>query len=1123
MVLLVAALGLVQPAVADDLSLLSTSVPPNVVILFDNSGSMNHHLWDGDFNAEKVYPGWCWFGQAPTIPGSSCPGLGNPSDLCPNNETALGVAGTFLYTCGGVTRQLYHDASTPQLTRYSVNYMNWLYGVATPAVLVDEPTQTRLEAAKQMTNQVIDLVNPDDGMGGYTENIRFGVARFHAVAPYTGGFITEPIVPNNKSSVKSGISGVTGVTWTPLSESLVDIGRYYAGTNGFGTYPNYDRNTTDGAFTAAPPASPIDVYCRKNFSLIVTDGEPTEDLNNHHGGAFTSTVSNSDADGNECSLLFPAICTDAPGTGRDDGIMYTANGTDWLDDVAHTMYNADLSPLPGVQNAMTYTIGFTIDHPLLQETATNGDGRYFTTDATNVAALSAQLSDALLEIINRSSTFTAASVPSSRTAFGDGFYTAYFLPSGANAFWEGHLECYRLKLDGTIRAADGSLAVDPATGLFIDPRNPIWDAGPVLASNASRTLYTTKAGTRASFDTLNVTDIDLGLVAADIPTYPNYPASGVDTIPELTSALVSYVHGQDAFDEDADADSTELRDPVLGDIFHSNPRVVGPPMTHLFNEPGFGVPAPSAPAIPPFLNQFGQRDRLLYVGANDGMLHAFEAGQFLGDDPNTVAVVETTHYTLGTGDERFGYVPGLLLDQIKYIPRNLPRTYYYVDGNPTVADAWLGDGTGSDIDKTPDEWATVLVIGFRQGGEGYLALDVTDPSGASATHSPYPKYLWEFTDPRLGDTWSDPIITRVKVLGAPGSGDHCGPSDGDGDCREQWVAIFGGGYKDDGDPNLAAYVSDPASASWSDRSKAIFMVRLDTGQVLSEIHFDATGATGPSEMKFSLPAPPTVLDLDFDGFADVVYMGDLGGQVWKWDLTPIGEDTDFDGKLDNWPSGVVFRTAPEVMAGGSLHYRSFFFSPDAALKSGGLLLSFGSGERTDLSFPGDATRNENNRFYLLEDPDPTGAMAFASTFDESDLTDITGLDDDPDLTDHGFYFTVQDSEKFLTAPLVFAGFVITTTFVPDLSGADICNQAGNSFLYVFDLFSGKGFFFDAVTTGDAARRMDLGAGAPTDPRISISPHGDQMYIQTSSGKLIQMPPPPRNQPPASIIYWKQNF
>jgi hypothetical protein len=162
MVLFVVTLSVAHAAMADDLDLVTTSVPPNVVILFDNSGSMNHHLWDGDFDPNKVYPGWCWFGQAPTVAGSSCPGLGNPGDECPNNETALGVSGTFNYTCGGVTRMLYHDASTPQMTRYSVNYMNWLYGIATPADLVDEPTETRLQAAKKMTSQVVDAVNPDD-------------------------------------------------------------------------------------------------------------------------------------------------------------------------------------------------------------------------------------------------------------------------------------------------------------------------------------------------------------------------------------------------------------------------------------------------------------------------------------------------------------------------------------------------------------------------------------------------------------------------------------------------------------------------------------------------------------------------------------------------------------------------------------------------------------------------------------------------------------------------------------------------------------------------------------------------------------------------------------------------
>jgi type IV pilus assembly protein PilY1 len=1122
--LVVVTLVAVRPALASDLDLLTTSTPPNVVILFDNSGSMNHHLWDDDFNPQKVYPDWCGFGQAPTIAGSSCPGLGNPSHECPNNETALGLSGTFSYTCGGVTRMLYHDGSTPQMTRYSLNYFNWLYGVATPADLLDEPTQTRLQAAKEMTNQVVDAVNPDDGTGGYTENVRFGLSRFHASSPYNGGFVSVPVAPNNKNTVKTGVNNITGVTWTPLSESLVDIARYYAGTEGFGTYSDYDRNTTTGAVTASPPVSPIDVYCRKNFVIVVTDGEPTMDLNNHHGTDFTSSVSNSDLDGNECSTDFPDTCTDAPTSGRDDGIVYPSDGTDWLDDVAYTMYNTDFnSTLDGTQNVMTYAIGFTIDHPLLRETATNGDGSYFTTDAANVGALATQLSDALLDIIDRSTSFTAATVPSSRTAFGDGFYTAYFIPSQSEPFWEGRLECYKLDVDGSVRAADGSIAIDPATGFFIEPRNPIWDAGAELKTNSSRALYTTDLGARVDFNTTNVDSTDLDLGAGEISLYPNYPASGVDTLAELATAMVNYLHGQDAFDEDTDNDSSELRDVVMGDVFHSNPSVVGPPMTLLFNEEGYGVPSPSAPADPTFLAQFEQRDRVLYTGANDGMLHAFDAGVFLGDDPDTPGIVEETYYSLGTGDERFGYVPELLLDQIKYIPRNLPRTHYYVDGSPTVADVWLGDGTGLDTDKEPSEWATVLVVGFREGGEGYLALDVTDPSGTSAAHSPYPKLLWEYTHARLGDSWSQPVITRVKARGAPGSGDHCGLDDGDGDCREAWVAIFGGGYRDDGDPNLSAYIANPADVNWSDRSKAIFMVRLDTGQELGMVRFDQAGVAGPSAMKYSLPGSPAVLDLDFDGFADAVYIGDLGGQVWKWDISDVGEDTDADNLVDNWPAGVFFRTDPESMPDGSDHYRSFFYQVNATFHSGDLLLAFGTGERTDLRYPGDATRNENNRFYVVEDPEPTGALAFASTFTESDLTDITGLDDDPDPLDSGFYFSIADAEKFLTNPLIFAGFVITTSYLPDLVGADICSQTGTSALYIFDVFSGVGYFAGPGVTGDDARASDLGSGVPTCPKISISPAGDKMYIQTSDGRVEERDPPPRNQPPASIIYWKQNF
>ena len=103
---------LLAPAAATaqsgDLDILSSAVPPNVMVLFDNSGSMNHHLWDDDFNPEVVYPSFCW-SQAPTVSGSSCPGYGNPGDECPNNETVgEQIDQEQSYTHCGVTRTLYH-------------------------------------------------------------------------------------------------------------------------------------------------------------------------------------------------------------------------------------------------------------------------------------------------------------------------------------------------------------------------------------------------------------------------------------------------------------------------------------------------------------------------------------------------------------------------------------------------------------------------------------------------------------------------------------------------------------------------------------------------------------------------------------------------------------------------------------------------------------------------------------------------------------------------------------------------------------------------------------------------------------------------------------------------------
>ena len=112
-------------------------------------------------------------------------------------------------------------------------------------------------------------------------------------------------------------------------------------------------------------------------------------------------------------------------------------------------------------------------------------------------------------------------------------------------------------------------------------------------------------------------------------------------MPELLTAVVDYTHGKDAFDEDGDNDNTNLRSFLMGDIFHSNLMFVGMPGRRMMLEDGYAD----------YRSTYGPRDRVLYVGANDGLLHAFDAGAYWdGVDPN--------QYDAGDGEELFGYVPG---------------------------------------------------------------------------------------------------------------------------------------------------------------------------------------------------------------------------------------------------------------------------------------------------------------------------------------------------------------------------------------------------------------------------------------------------------------------------------
>jgi type IV pilus assembly protein PilY1 len=438
-----------------------------------------------------------------------------------------------------------------------------------------------------------------------------------------------------------------------------------------------------------------------------------------------------------------------------------------------------------------------------------------------------------------------------------------------------------------------------------------------------------------------------------------------------------------------------------------------------------------------------------------------------------------------------------------------------------ASDAWLGD-LDSSGGKSRDDWATVLVTSFRDGGPGYLALDITDPSAAVAgLHGPYPKLLWEFTHAKLGNSWSQPVITRLRVESG-GGGDLCGKDDGDGNCREQWVAIFAGGYRADGDPNSTGYVGDPADSNWSDRSKALFVVALDSGAVLASVEFDVAGTSGPDEMQYAIPATPAVLDTNQDGFADVAYVGDLGGQIWKWDLSAVGKDSAGDSRYDNWPSDVFFNAPPVDMGSGDFHYRSFYATPAAAYTHGILTLSIGTGERNRLTYEGDGSKDDNNRFYVIPDATPTGASFPLTAKTESDLTNVTAQATVPVLGSTGFFFVAEEHEKFVTDAVVFGGFVLMTSYIPDLL-ADGCGP-GTAFFYAFRVDDALGHFTTALTTVVESRRKRIGAGVASAPRVKVArnPDDDSVYVTTTEGEVLNLPPPPRTATSA-YIYWKQVF
>ena len=1182
---------------AGDEEIFSAQIAPNVVLMVDNSGSMNaimeHEAFDAAtftptcdlFNGLGAGNSWlsddngdwvlryCW--SAGDCILRVWPSWYSDWTATPD-PTDHASSGFIERTFCGQTRRLYSDGINVGYgneTWYYRPWVNFLFsiddadtattygasGVTAQDILddIDDPASgqnyitgdtfgtyqiTRITAARQIARDVIYQTNSDcpaflGDCGVYEDRVRFGIAQFHRNSH--GGFVNAPVAAysTNRTDLTNAINSLDASTATPLSETLFKLYTYFMprdsadvpdGQDGSTAWPTYRYNDWNGDYTSSSAASdPVEEECQRNFIIMISDGDPSAD-NYTTSGWNTLGFSDFDdlvGDYAPDAVGDPDIGTDStPEEGSPP--WPSSSGTGYLDDIALFMQETDCRPdYPDTQNVVdVYTVGFTTRGPvnsLLQKTADNGNGLYF--NGNQAQELTEALVSSVQDIISKSQGFSAATVPAARTSDGGQLYTTLFQPTSARPFWPGLIRSYEITVTGEIQDAAGNCALedlaDPAVcagGRFKseDEAPPFWNASKEMPGANGRNLKVSLAGvsgqTVVDFDHA-VTAADLGgaAVLGSVSDYP--PVGTVASDADLDEAIVAFVAGCDwgtgmtsagSTDFSGCVDRTRIEDGSsvpdrLGDIFHSNPVVVGNPRSFI-PEPSYSTFA----ARP----EYARRDRVIIAGANDGFLHGFDAGSW---------DTSTGTYDVGTGEEVFAFMPWSARTTVADLAKDDSTLHpLNVDGSPSVADVWIDGNSDVDDDKAWTEWKTILVTGMREGGEQYLSLDVTDPSA-----SDYPAYGWEFpleSDTTWRDyvaqTWSQPVITRIRL-------ERSG-----GDVEEKWVAIVGFGYDPTSDVNDAAQY-DAASL----KGRGVAMLDVDTGRPVAVRKFGS--ATGDvSDMLYAIPSSPAVLDYDQDGFADIIYIGDVGGNVWKWVVRDPGTASPTDAQLyqANWPFRKFFDHAPSTDP--TAHARSFFFAPSATVSNGILHIGLGSGERSDLNCTSTLRGCDVlNRFYILKDRD-VWETATPSTIDGrsvgegGDLTDVTSLPDRCPATEpSGLFFTVADGEKFVTNSEVFNAFFFVSTFSPDLT--NVCEPSGIANLYGFLAKCGQGFFGPPSPTSPLAgtqRTLDLGRGMPTDARLSIAPGdgGNRLIISKQDGEIINLSTGASDSE-HGVMYWRE--
>ncbi len=895
-------------------------------------------------------------------------------------------------------------------TLFSANYVN--YENSPDAVV-----KTRLDVVKEVATELL----------AKTSGINVGLSIFDFSE---GGPVRYALTPVDQARTELTpiIQGLTASTWTPLAETLYEVGQYYAGRSvDYGLHS--DPTSASAARRGNTYTSPIVNECQKNYVVLLTDGEATQD-----SGANTRVPN-------------------LPGFYGATG-QYACSGN-CLEEMAEYMYKGDLrSDMANDQQAATYTIGFQIDGGFLSDTAVKGGGQYY--NANDADELTKAFDNIIDDILTRDVSFSPPTVALNnfnRLNHRSDLYFNLFRPVN-HPHWEGNLKHYRLgnvtEKGIQILDANDAPALDPATDLFFNTAKSFWTQGDADGADVTQGGFRSRLGADRKVYTMTGSNVDLtaaeNLVHEDndqltaellqISSSGSSNAGWTFCGNENTqchfsgSKEVRYGKAADwnsgSYTNGVQCSNSVFGDPLPGTYKECQYRELSASVGrddlirwargvdndgNALNILGDGLHG--TPVVVTYGGSNTNPDLALFYGTNDGYVHAI--------DPTAMN---------NENMELFSFIPKEMLPNLQTMAdtnTNNGQKGYGIDG---AMIHWIKGDDGDGVVETGEQ--AIVAFGMRRGGRNYYAMDVTNRSA--------PKMLWTIhggsgSFGELGQSWSAPVRTQVLYNNTP-----------------RKVLFFSGGY-DTGQDATAAAQNDTMG-------RALYMVDAHTGALLwSAANPDvATANLKLAQMTNALPSTPAVMDLNGDSHADRIYVGDTRGQVWRFDISPTNTGA------NNFASGGVFASLGDS---GTANNRRIFYPPSVSLISDKqygtfLTVSVGTGHR-----PNPLGTAINDRFYMMRDPyvfgpktDAAGSPVYTPIV-EADLLDVssnlTPSTDDLNAND-GWVINLRDGEKVLSAALTADRRVFFTTYTPGSLNSLSCEPSGavgEAKLYAVDLVSGS--------------------------------------------------------------------